>query len=364
MVTVTACPSCGHAAGPEDNFCEACQAELSPIAVSDGGTGPGACPDDPEAAVTPEGFCEACGRKLPDGRDHMEFNLGLIAGVTDRGLRHKRNEDAIALATAHGADGPAVVAVVCDGVSSASRPDEASLAAARTASRVLLEAVRAGSDLARASRSAVLSAQAAVSGLADQPGNGLAGQSAAGAPGAGAPGAPKVKGAPAATFLSAVLTGTAVTIAWAGDSRAYWLSADPETPSRRLTNDDSFAEELVAAGVVPEAEAMKYPGAHVITRWLGADFTGAQPHVTSFEPARPGVLLLCSDGLWNYRPAAADLAGLALPGALTDPLPAAVALTDFAIKAGGADNITVVLAPFPLNPRRGEHPDESAELHR
>jgi PPM family protein phosphatase len=146
VVTGTACSSCGHPAGADDNFCEACRAELSPIAVSDGGTGPAACPDDPAAAVTPEGFCEACGRKLPAGRDHVELNLGLIAGVTDRGLRHRRNEDAMALATAHGADGPAVVAVVCDGVSTASRPDEASLAAVRAAAQVLVEAARKRGD--------------------------------------------------------------------------------------------------------------------------------------------------------------------------------------------------------------------------
>jgi hypothetical protein len=64
---------------------------------------------------------------------------------------------------------------------------------------------------------------------------------------------------------------------------------------------------------------------------------------------------LCSDGLWNYRPEAAELAELALPQALTDPLGAAQELVKFAIAAGGVDNITVVLAPLPLTPvRRGD----------
>jgi len=57
--------------------------------------------------------------------------------------------------------------------------------------------------------------------------------------------------------------------------------------------------------------------------------------------------MLCSDGLWNYQPDAAKLAGLAMPAALTDPLGAAQALVTFAIESGGRDNITVVLAPFP-----------------
>ena len=44
---------------------------------------------------------------------------------------------------------------------------------------------------------------------------------------------------------------------------------------------------------------------------------------------------------------AADLAAIALPAAQADPLAAAVALVKFAVDAGGVDNITAVLAPFP-----------------
>ena len=111
-----------------------------------------ACPFCQSAQITPDGYCEACGRKLPSSRDHTEIDLGLLAGVTDRGLRHHRNEDAMALATAELASGPARVAVVCDGVSSTRRPDEASLAASQAAVRVLLAAVRTGADLTEASR--------------------------------------------------------------------------------------------------------------------------------------------------------------------------------------------------------------------
>jgi len=70
-------------------------------------------------------------------------------------------------------------------------------------------------------------------------------------------------------------------------------------------------------------------------------------HVERFEPPGAGVLLLCSDGLWNYQPEAAGLAGLAMPAAQTDPLGSAQALVKFAIEAGGRDNITAVLIPFP-----------------
>ncbi len=104
---------------------------------------------------------------------------------------------------------------------------------------------------------------------------------------------------------------------------------------------------MVAAGLLPEEEALSSPHAHVVTRWVGADAGEASPHVVTFEPPGPGVLMLCSDGLWNYQPDAGKLAEMALPAALADPLGAAQALVTFAIEAGGRDNITVVLAPFP-----------------
>jgi serine/threonine protein phosphatase PrpC len=260
---------------------------------------------------------------MPSSRDHIELDLGLLAGITDKGLRHPRNEDAMALATAEQASHPVALAVVCDGVSSSRRPDEASLAAVQAAVRVLLAGVREDADLLETSRAAIAAAQQALAGL-DEPG----------------PGDP-----PSATFVSAVLTHETATLCWLGDSRAYWLGAG--SAAKRLTDDDSLAGEMVAAGLVSEDDAMALPGAHVVTGWIGADPPGTEPHVTTFTPPGPGVLLLCSDGLWNYRPGAAELAELALPRALTDPLGAAAALTSFALEAGGMDNITVVLAPFP-----------------
>jgi serine/threonine protein phosphatase PrpC len=299
--------------------------------------------------------------------DHQETDLSLIAGVTDRGLRHRQNEDAMELAVVPAADGPVLVAVVCDGVSTSIRPAEASLAAAQAAAEVLRTAAQDGTDLTAASSAAVRSAEGAVASLAQSPG-----------------------GIGSATFVSAVITSSAATLCWLGDSRAYWLGAPdtpapgspaagarapeslspetqaPESPApgspvpearasespapetaQRLTRDDSLAEEMVAAGLLPEDEALSSPHAHVVTRWVGADPGEATPHVVTFEPPGPGVLMLCSDGLWNYQPDAGKLAELALPTALTKPLAAAQALVRFAIEAGGRDNITVILAPFP-----------------
>ena len=203
-----------------------------------------------------------------EGRDHEELNLGSVAGVTDRGIRHERNEDAFALATAETPAGPAVIAVVCDGVSSADRPDEASLEAARAAVYELAEAAQAGADLAAASRQAIESARDAVIGLSEDP-----------------------EETPAATYVSAVVTPGTITLCWMGDSRAYWLSAGPEPMAQLLTRDDSLAEEMVAQGLLPEADALESPQAHVVTRWIGIGAREAEPHVEQFTPPGRGALL-------------------------------------------------------------------------
>jgi len=68
----------------------------------------------------------------------------------------------------------------------------------------------------------------------------------------------------------------------------------------------------------------------------------------TLRPAGSGVLLLCSDGLWNYLPDAQDLAAVTLQTIErgTGSLTAAAALTAVALDAGGGDNITVVVIPI------------------
>jgi serine/threonine protein phosphatase PrpC len=271
-------------------------------------------------------------------RDHMEEDLGQVAGVSDRGLRHSRNEDAMHFAVADTEAGPVAVAIVCDGVSSAPRPDEASWTAVNAGITLLAEGAERGEDPEAISLAAVKAAGRALTELAGP------------------------EGAPASTYVSAVVGQQQITVCWLGDSRAYWLAANAPAPagphdtiditggSKRVTRDDSLAEEIVAAGLATMDEAMASPQAHVITRWLGADLPEPQPHIEQFTPGGPGVLLLCSDGLWNYRPEAAELAAMALPAALTRPLDAAADLAKFALDSGGLDNITVVIIPFPPRP--------------
>jgi Double zinc ribbon len=102
------CPACGEPIEVGDSFCEACGTELTPPAISADvpGFSP-ACPVcsvDPlvaaSATTSPEGYGESCGRKLPSGSEHVELDLGLLAGVTDRGLRHSRGMDNVTVVLA------------------------------------------------------------------------------------------------------------------------------------------------------------------------------------------------------------------------------------------------------------------------
>src|ERR1700684_1736945 len=103
----------------------------------------------------PDGRCTSCGQPLVINADHVEKDLGQVVGVSDRGLRHQRNEDASPTAVVPPPAGEVAAAIVSDGVSSAPRPDEASLTAVRTGMKLLAEGVQRGEDPAAGSHTAV-----------------------------------------------------------------------------------------------------------------------------------------------------------------------------------------------------------------
>ena len=300
--------------------------EPNPVVVLPQGAGP-VCVGCGAQRIDADGYCEACGRAQPRPRDHQERALAGVTGVSDRGHRHHRNEDAFAVAATSRPGGtPAVVAVVCDGVSSATRPDEASQAAADTASEHLLESLESGAEPVAAMHAAIMAAAQRVEDLASE-----------------GPQEPS-RNSPACTIVSAVAVGREVTVGWVGDSRGYWFP-DERSGSERLTLDDSWAARMVEAGLMGEAEAYADPRAHAITGWLGADAVEVEPHIRVFTPPAPGVVLICTDGLWNYWEAAADLAAMVPADARTRPLEAAQELVRLACERGGHDNITVAVLP-------------------
>ncbi|MGW2020489.1 PP2C family serine/threonine-protein phosphatase [Streptomyces sp. NPDC001927] len=292
-------------------------------------------------AVDPDGYCENCGHAQPRERDHMEEELSSVAAVSDRGLRHHRNEDAFAVSATALPDGsPASLAIVCDGVSSATRPDEASAAAARAAGQALLTALPRGTHPQQAMHEAIVAAAEAVNSLAEEPGQD------------GQDHDPhRHQNAPACTIVGAIVADGLLIVGWVGDSRAYWVPDDRTSPPARLTQDDSWAAQMVAAGLMNEAEAYADERAHAITGWLGADAYELEPHTAAFKPDRPGVVVVCTDGLWNYAEAADEMARVVPADAAGRPLHGAQVLVGHALDGGGHDNVTVALLPFTLSPQ-------------
>ncbi|MEU9198740.1 PP2C family serine/threonine-protein phosphatase [Streptomyces sp. NPDC048332] len=290
--------------------------------------------------VDNDGYCENCGHAQPRERDHMEQELGSVAAVSDRGLRHHRNEDAFAVSTTALPDGsPAVVAIVCDGVSSASRPDEASAAAAHAANEALLESLPRGTHPQQAMHEAIVAAAESVNRLAQDPGQ------------AQEHDPHRHQNAPACTLVGAIMASGLLVVGWVGDSRVYWVPADRSAPPARLTEDDSWAAQMVAAGLMNEAEAYADERAHAITGWLGADAYELEPHTASFKPDRPGLVVVCTDGLWNYAESAAEMAAAVPEDAYERPLHGAQVLVGHALDGGGHDNVTVALVPFAVPPQ-------------
>jgi serine/threonine protein phosphatase PrpC len=333
VIAEVSCPDCG-AAGPGDaRFCEACGRVLAEVqAEVQAGHRTGVQAESVACSacagtVGDDGYCGTCGLKAPPPRDHLvERPQSWVASVCDRGLRHRRNEDAAALA-ADPTPGSAAVLVVCDGVSSSRDSDIASLAAARAARDALVAAGTTGGDedpdLATWLVAATDAAGRAVR-LATRPEHG--------------------NSPPACTFVAAVVRPGRVVVGCVGDSRGYWLP-DAGAPLA-LTVDDSWAAEQMAAGASRE-QAESGPQAHAITRWLGVDAPDHTPRCTDLAVDAPGWLLLCSDGLWNYCSPAQDVADLVRRVAAAaggDPLAMASALVAWANDQGGHDNITVALA--------------------
>src|SRR5258705_2660846 len=330
-MTPDQCPACGQPTAGTDRYCEKCGQDLTAVLdgtaerdarwLSSAGQ-PSTCGGCGGTTFGAEGYCDTCGQRRPSAKDHTELVLGLLAAVTDKGKRHHHNEDAVAL----GQTARDLVAVVCDGVSSSNRPDTASNGAVDAAAAVLVDALRRRQPAADAIGAATRAAQAAAA--------------LAGGPDPGA-------NPPSSTFVCAVVAAGTVTVGWVGDSRAYWLPDEPNHAEHGapacLTVDDSLAGQLAAAGRSLPAD-VPYASAAALQRWLGADAPDTTPHLYAFTPPGPGRVLVCSDGLFRYRPDAADLAA-ATPR--IGPLETARALVRLALDAGGQDNIAVAVLPYP-----------------
>lgn len=123
---------------------------------------------------------------------------------------------------------------------------------------------------------------------------------------------------------------------WAGDSRVYLFR---QGRLILLSRDHSQVEELMAQGCLSPEAARHHPARHLITRAVGV---AAELELDAGTLAvRDGdIFLLCSDGLSNELSEAEMAAALA--GG--DCRQAAESLVDLALRQGGRDNVTAVVA--------------------
>ncbi|MBK6917996.1 MAG: serine/threonine-protein phosphatase [Deltaproteobacteria bacterium] len=120
-----------------------------------------------------------------------------------------------------------------------------------------------------------------------------------------------------------------------GDSRAFLLRGGT---CRQLTNDHSWLNEQVQAGMLTEEEAAASDLKHIITRSVGFE-RFVDPDIIPVSVNLGDAFLLCSDGFSNYVESD-EIAVLARDHWYAD-LPRVC--TEYANKRGGDDNITVVV---------------------
>jgi len=339
------CPACVVEIPDEDLFCENCGIKLGDSAPE---LPQAKCICGAPASETDEdGFCLRCGLRAhrsspievtrePQPSDHIEQQLSPnFAAVSDRGRRHTKNEDRFGILESNGA----YAFVVCDGVSTSQTAEVASTVVADAVLASLSAALGATTPLepAAAIRQAIAAGAAALNARAN----------------------PYLEeNPPSTTVVVALVAAGVATIGWLGDSRAYWIDL-PNSPSAAvaipLTQDHSWLNSVVGSGEMTPELAAKSPQAHAITRWLGADANeDLEIDVVRHPlPASNGILLLATDGLWNYFPTSEAMAALvqnAIQNEVQnagkdgkDALAIARQLVEQANRRGGHDNITAAV---------------------
>ncbi|NEK60151.1 serine/threonine-protein phosphatase [Geodermatophilus sabuli] len=152
------------------------------------------------------------------------------------------------------------------------------------------------------------------------------------------------------TTLTAVLfAGGRLALCHIGDSRAYLLRDGVMT---QITHDDTFVQTLIDDGRITAEEANHHPQRSLLLRALNGQ--EVDPDLSMREARAGDRYLLCSDGLSGV------VSEETLADALVDPDPQATAdrLIELALRSGGPDNITVIVADVVEDGGHGTSPLE------
>ncbi len=138
------------------------------------------------------------------------------------------------------------------------------------------------------------------------------------------------------TTLTAILfAGGRLALCHVGDSRAYLVR---DGVMSQITHDDTFVQTLIDDGRITPEEANSHPQRSLLLRALNGQ--EVEPDLSMREARAGDRYMLCSDGLSGV------VSEETLAEALKDPDPETTAdrLIELALRSGGPDNVTVIVA--------------------
>jgi len=139
------------------------------------------------------------------------------------------------------------------------------------------------------------------------------------------------------TTLTAVLfSGSKIGMVHIGDSRAYMLR---QGEFAQITKDDTYVQMLVDEGRISPEEASSHPQRSLLTRAL--DGRDIDPEYSVRQVLKGDRYLICSDGLSGV--VSAETIGESMRD-IADAQACCERLVQLALRGGGPDNITVVVA--------------------
>ena len=140
-----------------------------------------------------------------------------------------------------------------------------------------------------------------------------------------------------ATLTAAVLADCRLTVASVGDSRCYVFAGKR---LQQVTKDHTIVNQMVELGRISPEDALHHPGRNFLYKSLGSS-ERLEFDLFDMELAPPAWILLCSDGLTSMVP---DSEIARVIADCRQPHRGAAELIRRANRAGGKDNISVVLA--------------------
>lgn len=139
------------------------------------------------------------------------------------------------------------------------------------------------------------------------------------------------------TVVAVQLQGSAYTLAWLGDSRAYLWAGK----LLQISKDHSLVQMLLDSGQITQAEARVHPRKNIIYQNLGAvDAEKLQVSVEQGVLYKDQKIILCSDGLSDEVD---DEQMSEIIAQTNDDDLIAEKLVEAAINNGGKDNVSVIV---------------------